>query len=194
MPGTIGIPIPHELVLLLAGYFASIGILNLFWVILICILASLLSDNISFWIGKKKGVQILRSNLAQRIYFTPKRLKKIENYFHIHGGKTILLTRFMLGFRGLSFIFAGSSNMRWGTFQKYNLIGTIIWIPFVIIVGYLFSWTIILFWKYSSYIKYIMIPLVIVIIGGYLFVRNFRKKNKIKISSEEIEFEESLNY
>lgn len=176
LSGLIGVPIPQELILLLAGYFASIGVLNLFWVIVICVAESLLSDNVTFYIGKKKGVQLLRSRLAQQLFFTPKRMRKIENYFQIHGGKTILFARLLFGLRGLSFIFAGSSNMKWWTFQKYNFIGTIIWVPFVIIIGYLFSWTIVAFWKYSGYLKIIVFALLIILIGGYIFFKKFKKK------------------
>ncbi len=174
--GSVGIPIPEELVLLIAGYLSSIGVMNIFGVIGIAIIATTIADNISYWIGRKKGVHILRSSLAVRIFLSPRRLAKIERHFARHGGKIVLFARFMLGFRMISYIIAGSSKMPWRTFQKYNIIGVAIWVPFVTLVGYVLSSGFLAAWRYAEKAQYVILALIIVVVVGYLFLRKFRRK------------------
>ena len=178
--GSIGIPIPEELVLLIAGYLASLGVMNLFVVIGVAMLATTIADNISYWIGRRKGVHILRSSIAARLFFSPRRLAKLERHFARHGGKIVFFARFLLGFRMISFIMAGSSQMPWRTFQKYNLLGVAVWVPFVILVGYVLSSGFLIAWRYAEKAQYVILALIIVVVIGYLFLRKFKKKTEEK--------------
>ena len=176
--GSVGIPIPEELILLVAGYLSSRGFMNLFIVILVATVATIAADNISYWIGRKKGVSFLRSSFAARIFFSPRRLARIEHHFKKHGGKTVLLARFLLGFRMISFIIAGSSQMPWKTFIKYNIIGACIWVPAVILIGYIVSSGIFVIWEYFENLKHIIAALLIIGLLGYFFLRRFKKKEE----------------
>jgi len=174
--GSFGIPIPEELILLVSGYLSSLGVMNIYVVIIVATIATIVADNVSYWIGRKKGVHVLRSSIAARIFFSPRRLSKIERYFKRHGGKTVLIARFLLGFRMISFIFAGSSKMPWIQFQKYNVLGAIIWVPFVTLVGYFVSSGFIAVFEYAENVKYILLALFVILVAGYFFLKKFKKE------------------
>jgi len=176
--GVIGMPIPHELMLLIAGYLASIGVVSLFWVCVVAVVSTLLADNLSFYIGRKEGTVFLRSSLSKRIFLTPERVKRMENYFNIHGGKTVFFMRFLMAFRAISFMIAGSSNMSWWKFNKYNFLGIVLWEPTVILIGYYVSSGFVKVWDYFNSLKYIILGVIVLFILGYIiYSRYFRKSN-----------------
>jgi len=133
-----GVPIPGETILLVAGYFASTGEFHLWLVMLIAASGAVIGDNIGFAIGHHYGRSVLLK-LGRFIFLTPKRVERMDHYFERHGNKTILVARFITGFRVFAALFAGASKMPWRVFVVYNVAGAILWSTVISTLGYLFG-------------------------------------------------------
>src|SRR5690348_12523245 len=118
----LGIPIPGETVLLAAGFFCKQGSLRLAIVIPCAIVAAICGDNLGYLIGRKGG-RSFAERRGKYIGLTPKRLKKVEGYFHDHAGRTIFIARFISGLRVVAAIGAGVSRVPWPTFVLFNSAG-----------------------------------------------------------------------
>lgn len=136
--GSLGLPLPEECILLLSGYLASIGFFKIWLVMIFGLLGTLAGDNLGYWLAKKKGLDFML-RYGEIFSVQKKHLKKAEDFFKRHGGKAVLFSRFIIGFRFFGPVLAGVSNMEWKKFQFYNLLGAIIWIPFITFIGYLFG-------------------------------------------------------
>lgn len=128
------IPIPEEVILLLAGYLAGEAINNVYLTILVAILGVLVGDNILFWLSRR-GSHII-DRLKQKL--SPVIVQRFEYHLKNHLRKTIFLGRFVIGLRFLSPVLSGSHGVPWKTFQLYNLLGSLIYVPLLVFLGYHF--------------------------------------------------------
>ena len=117
-----GVPVPGETVLILAAVYAGTGRLNIALVALLGFCGALLGDNIGFAIGHFGGRR-LAQRYGRYIFLTPERLDKATAFFDRHGGKIIIVARFIEGLRQANGIIAGISGMRWTRFLIFNAIG-----------------------------------------------------------------------
>jgi len=130
--GSIGIPFPEELILLAAGYVASLGYMNVIGAILVCLLGVIVGDLIGYGIGHHGG-GLLKRLLAKD------RFRRIETHFERHGSKTIFISRFLAGIRVWFPIAAGAAKMPLREFLLWDILAAIIWTPAVVLVGYWFG-------------------------------------------------------
>lgn len=108
------------------------------WILLpLLFIAAVLGDNVGYWFGRKTGPAIF--NRPESRFFKPKYLKQAHEFYGKHGGKTIVLARFMPFVRTFAPIVAGAVNMHYNTFFFYNLIGGALWAIGVTLIGYLFG-------------------------------------------------------
>jgi membrane protein DedA with SNARE-associated domain len=142
-----GLPVPGETILLAAGFFAAGGHFDLPLVMLIAGSGAVLGDNAGFAIGRHYGRNFF-TRFGKYLFITPHRLSLIDDFFHRHGNKTILIARFITGLRVFAAIFAGASKMPWRTFFVYNVAGAILWSITISTLGYLFgnSWPLLEKW------------------------------------------------
>jgi membrane protein DedA with SNARE-associated domain/membrane-associated phospholipid phosphatase len=131
----VGLVAPGEFTVMLGGAVASQGDISLPVILGITWLSAFLGDSVSFLLGAKLGRGFLVRH-GQRFRITPERLERVEAYFARHGGKTILIGRFIGLVRALAPFIAGSSRMRYGAFAPYSILGTGLWATALILVGY----------------------------------------------------------
>ena len=136
-----GLPVPGETILLAAGFFASDGDFSVPMVMLIATAGAVLGDNCGYWIGHRVGRGVLMK-YGRFMLLTETRFRSMEHYFARHGDKTVLVARFITGFRVFTALFAGASHMRWRTFFIFNVLGAISWAVVMTLLGYFFgkSW------------------------------------------------------
>jgi membrane protein DedA with SNARE-associated domain len=135
---SIGVPLPGETILIAAGFLVHQGTLNLSETIAFGILGTFVGNQIGYWAGRKGGRPfVLR--WGRYIGVTRERLERVEGFFARHGGKAVLLARFVPGLRALGALAAGISRMHWKTFLFYNIIAGTVWAASSVLVGYLFS-------------------------------------------------------
>ena len=131
-----GVPLPGETVLVLAAVYAGSGRLNIVLVALLGFCAALLGDNIGFAIGHFGGRR-LAERYGRYVLLTPERLDRATRFFQRHGGKIIVVARFIEGLRQANGIIAGTSGMRWTRFLIFNAIGAALWVLVWTSIGYL---------------------------------------------------------
>jgi membrane protein DedA with SNARE-associated domain len=130
-----GVPVPGETVLIVAAIYAGTGRLSIWLVAVIGFLAAVAGDNIGFAIGHFGG-RPLAERFGRYIFLTPERLDKTAAFFDRHGGKIIIIARFVEGLRQANGIIAGFSGMHWRRFVVFNAIGAALWVAVWASVGY----------------------------------------------------------
>ena len=130
-----GFFLPGDSLLLTAGLFAYTGVLNI-WVILpLTFVAAVLGDNVGYWFGRKAGPPLFTREKS--MLFRPKNLEAARHFYEKHGGKTIIIARFMPFIRTFAPIVAGAVSMNYRSFMLYNLVGAFVWGIGVTLAGYL---------------------------------------------------------
>lgn len=130
-----GVPVPGETVLILAAVYAGAGRLNVGLVWLLGFLGAITGDNIGFAIGHFGGRR-LAERFGRYVLLTPERLDKATGFFQRHGGKVVVVARFIEGLRQANGIIAGISGMHWASFLAFNALGAALWVSVWTAVGY----------------------------------------------------------
>ena len=111
--------------------------LKLPWVGITLVSAAILGDAINYFIGWKIGPKIFRSETGR--WLNQKHLESTQAFFEKHGGKTILLARFVPIARTFAPFVAGIGKMRYGRFALFNVSGGIVWVLLFLLLGYYFG-------------------------------------------------------
>jgi membrane protein DedA with SNARE-associated domain len=134
--GNLGIPVPEETVLLVAGFLAGRGDLSLQPLYVVGIGSAVTGDCCGFVLGRTGG-QRLFERLAQRFKFVQDRYERLRTFFDTHGPKAVFMARFVAGARFMAGPMAGAAGMSFFRFLGWNVSGAVIWCSLVITVGYL---------------------------------------------------------
>lgn len=127
--------LPGDSLLFLAGAIAvrDNNPLHIYWLILILIVAAILGDAVNYTIGRLFGEKLF-SNPNSKI-FKQEYLEKTNKFYEKHGGKTIILARFVPIVRTFAPFVAGMGKMSYKHFISYNVIGGIAWVAIFCILG-----------------------------------------------------------
>jgi membrane protein DedA with SNARE-associated domain len=131
----VGLIAPGEFTVLLGGAVASQGDISLPLIIAVTWLCAFAGDSVSFLLGARLGRGFLVGH-GERFRITPERLEMVDGYFARHGGKTILIGRFIGLVRALAPFIAGSSKLPYRNFAPYSILGTGLWSAALILLGY----------------------------------------------------------
>lgn len=151
----VGFFLPGDSLLFTAGFLASQEILNLAILIAVCFSAAVIGDAVGYTIGKRAGRGYVLSNRSR--LFKPEYLDKAEEFFTLHGGKAIVLARFLPIVRTFVPMVAGMSAMNYSRFLSYNVIGAFLWAVGLPIAGYFLGEAI-------PDIDHYLIPIILVIV------------------------------
>jgi membrane protein DedA with SNARE-associated domain len=172
-----GIPVPGETILIAAAIFAGAGRLNVVAVGLVGLLAAILGDNIGFAIGHFGG-RALALRWGKYIFLTEERLDRAEVFFNNHGGKIIVVARFIEGLRQANGIIAGISGMHWRRFVFFNAIGATLWVGAWVTIGYTAGSHINTIYHYiTTYSLYVLIALV-VLLAAFILRHVLRRRRR----------------
>lgn len=133
----IGFFLPGDTLLLSAGVFAAQGKLDLGLLILAVVTAAILGDNVGYSIGRRTGKRIFKKE--DGIFFRSEHIDRAEKFYEAHGGKTIILARFVPVVRTFAPIVAGVGKMPRRRFLFYNIFGGVFWGAGVTLLGYWFG-------------------------------------------------------
>ena len=134
----VGLIAPGEFTVLLGGAVAGQGDISLPVILGITWLSAFCGDSVSFVLGARLGRGFLVRH-GERVRITEERLAQVEEYFARHGGKTILIGRFIGLVRALAPFIAGTSKMPYSSFAPYSVLGTGLWALTFILIGYFAS-------------------------------------------------------
>ena len=133
----IGLIAPGETAMLLGGLVAGQGQIDVVTLIAIAWTAAVLGDLTSFFLGRRLGRGFLMKH-GPKVHITEPRLEQVEAFFDKHGGKAILIGRFVGLVRAIAPFIAGSSGMPLRRFVPYDVIGAGLWTSTFILLGYIF--------------------------------------------------------
>jgi len=128
--------LPGDSLLFAAGAFAALESLNLSLLLILMIIAAILGDTANYWIGHFFGKKIIAH---PKIPIDESHIKETQKFFNKHGGKTIILARFMPFIRTFAPFVAGIGQMSYGMFISYNIIGGMLWVSIATLTGYFFG-------------------------------------------------------
>jgi undecaprenyl-diphosphatase len=133
----VGLIAPGETVVIAGGVIAGQGEIDLLPLIGLVWICAVLGDTTSFFIGRRLGRRFLEQH-GPRVKITHERLEQVEGYFDRHGGKTILVGRFIGLVRALAPFIAGSSGLAYRRFIPFSVVGTGLWATAFCVLGYVF--------------------------------------------------------
>jgi membrane-associated protein len=133
----VGMVLPGETALLVAGVFCQRGTLDLRVMIVVAVVCAIGGDSVGYEFGKRFGPALRRSRLGR--WVGERRWSAVDGFIHRHGGKAVLLGRMTALLRALMPSMAGMSGMRYRTFLVWNAIGGLIWAPGCVLLGYAFA-------------------------------------------------------
>ncbi len=136
----IGFFLPGDSLLFTAGFLASQGFLNIWLLIPLLFVAAVAGDSVGYSIGYRIGPRIFKRK--DSILFHKDNLEHANKFFEKHGGKTIILARFMPIIRTFAPMLAGVGRMSYKTFLAYNVIGGFLWAVGITLLGYFLGKTI----------------------------------------------------
>lgn len=128
--------LPGDSLLFAAGTFAALGALDPWLVFLLLSAAAIAGDTLNYWVGRWVGPRAFSGTIRwlRRDY-----LDRTEAFYDKHGGKTIVLARFIPIVRTFAPFVAGVGHMHYGRFLAYNVGGAILWVGLFVAAGYLFG-------------------------------------------------------
>lgn len=134
----IGFFLPGDSLLFIAGFLSSSAGKNVLpplpWVIIVCVAAAIIGDQVGYIIGNKAGPAIF--NRSESRLFHPEHVEKANRFFDKHGSKTIVLARFVPIVRTFAPVVAGVGKMEYTTFVRFNVVGGLLWGGVIPALGY----------------------------------------------------------
>jgi membrane-associated protein len=174
--------LPGDSLLFAAGTFASLGALNVWVLFILLSFAAILGDTVNYWIGHFIGEKAFSGNIR---FLKKEYLDRTHEFYERHGGKTIILARFIPIIRTFAPFVAGVGEMSYGRFITYNVVGGIMWVGIFVFAGYFFGN--IPFVKHNFSLVILAIIIISVLPGVYEFT-----KERLKTSSKAPAPEEEL--
>ncbi len=130
----IGFFFPGDSLLFTAGFLASQGFFDIKILIAGCFAAAIAGDSIGYLIGAELGPKIFTKENS--MFFHKKHLERAQRFYGKHGGKTIILARFIPVIRAFAPVVAGAGKMDYKRFLTFNLVGGVLWAIGVTLAGY----------------------------------------------------------
>lgn len=128
--------LPGDSLLFAAGAIAATGILNVWWLVILLCIAAFLGDTVNYGIGKYFGKRAFEK---ENRFIKRKYLTRTNQFYEKHGGKTIVIARFIPIIRTFAPFVAGIGRMNYTRFLTYNIAGGIIWVFTCSFAGYFFG-------------------------------------------------------
>lgn len=129
-----GFFLPGDTLLLFAGFFARQGHMHIGLLIAVIVVSAIVGDNVGYSIGRRTGHRVFKKK--DGIFFRHEHLERAEKFYERHGGKTIILARFIPVVRTFAPLVAGIGKMPRQRFLLFNVVGALIWGVGVTLGGY----------------------------------------------------------
>ncbi len=136
----VGFFLPGDSLLIVAGIFAGAGKLDIVLLNIILIAAAIIGDYVGYLFGERVGKNLFKKDHSK--IFKKKHLLRAKDFYERHGGKTIIIARFIPVIRTFAPIVAGATGMNYRKFLHYNVLGGVLWVLSMTLTGYYLGSTI----------------------------------------------------
>ena len=173
----IGALLPGDSLLFTAGFLASQDILSLTLLLVITFVAAVAGDSVGYATGARYGHRIFKK--ADSILFNHKHIERAEAFYKLHGGKALILARFMPIVRTIAPLLAGVGKMPYRKFVSFNIIGAFLWAVGITSLGYFLGKSI------PDIDKYLLPAIVIILVVSiapsvFHVLKDAEQRDKIK--------------
>jgi len=127
---------PGDTLLFIAGTFCATGQMHLGLLIALLVTAAVTGNTLNYWIGEAIGQRVFTHDYR---WINKDAMRRTHEFFEKHGGKTIILARFVPVVRTFAPFVAGISDMTHARFQMYNVTGALLWVVGLVTAGYFFG-------------------------------------------------------
>lgn len=128
--------LPGDTLLFIAGAFCANGLMNASLLMLLLIIAAVSGNTVNYLIGRALGQRVFTHDYR---WIDRHALEKTHAFFEQHGGKTIILARWLPVIRTFAPFVAGVSDMGFTRFQIFNVVGALLWVIGLVMAGYFFG-------------------------------------------------------
>jgi membrane-associated protein len=128
--------LPGDSLLFAAGALAALDSLHLGWLLPLLIIAAILGDTTNYWVGNQLGARVSDGRIR---WLNQEHLARTHAFFVKHGGKAIILARFVPIVRTFAPFVAGIGTMAYRRFLLYNVVGGVSWVMIFLLLGYFFG-------------------------------------------------------
>ena len=129
--------LPGDSLLFVAGALAAAGDMDATVLVLSLIAAAASGNTVNYWIGRYLGPKVFHWEDSR--FFSRAALTKTHAFYELHGGKTIVISRFLPIIRTFAPFVAGIGSMPHGRFQLFNLCGAVLWVVSLVAAGHFFG-------------------------------------------------------
>lgn len=178
-----GFIFPGDTLLLAAGFFAGQGKLPIAWLIVVVVVAAVLGDNVGYRIGRRLGPKVFKRSGG--LLFRQDYIQKTQAFYNRHGGKTIVLARFIAYVRTFAPMVAGMGKMHWQLFAFYNFLGGILWGVGLPMLGYLIGSSFPGIDKYFIWSLVISANVLIALVAWHIFRNPDTRKRLVAMIKED---------
>ncbi|MDO4813555.1 MAG: isochorismatase family protein [Gemella sp.] len=176
----LGMPIPGETMMVLAGVMGYSGHANYWLMIIATSLGTILGMQLSFEVGRRLGTKAI-DKYGVYMGLTKPRMKNASKYFNKYGSIVIIIAYYLPGVRHIMGYFAGITQMDPKRFRTYSIFGGILWVITFITLGYIVGPS----WKYIFHLMHKYgIMLVLLGIAGFLIFQIYKKLGEKEFKAE----------
>ena len=136
----VGFFLPGDTLLITAGVLAGKGQLEMLYLIPLLIIAAVIGDAVGFEVGRTAGPRLFKRDESR--FFKKRHLVRAQEFYDKHGGKTIIIARFLAFVRTFAPTVAGAAGMPYRRFAVFNVTGAALWVISVTLLGYWFGKTV----------------------------------------------------
>lgn len=129
--------LPGDSLLFVAGAIAAAGGMNIHLLVLLLFIAAVLGDAVNYGVGHYLGPRVFKSRESR--WLNPRHLERAHAFYERHGGKTIIIARFVPIVRTYAPFVAGAASMPYPRFALYNITGAGLWVVSLAYAGYFFG-------------------------------------------------------
>jgi len=129
--------LPGDSLLFAIGALSASNQFNIVAIVIVLTIAAIIGDTVNYHIGKYIGPKVFHKDNVR--FLNKKHLIKTHEFYERHGGKTIIIARFMPIIRTFAPFVAGMGSMSYARFIVYNIVGGVMWVTLLVFAGYFFG-------------------------------------------------------